>query len=114
LIPLGEINRITKPGQSFGYPWIQGKTRITEHGYDKDPLPANVTAAEVLTDAHAADLGMVFYTGKKFPAKYQGGIFFGPAWFMEPHRSDWCAHPVHQPQSRWFSRQDRGVCRWLA
>ena len=75
LIPLGEINRITKPGQSFGYPWIQGKTRITEHGYDKDPLPANVTAAEVLTDAHAADLGMVFYTGKKFPAKYQGGIF---------------------------------------
>ena len=75
LIPLGEINRITKPGQFFGYPWIQGKTRITEHGYDKDPLPANVTAAEVLTDAHAADLGMVFYTGKKFPAKYQGGIF---------------------------------------
>ncbi len=75
LIPLGEINRATKAGQFFGYPWIQGKTRITEHGYDKDPLPTNVTAAEVLTEAHAADLGMVFYTGKKFPAKYQGGIF---------------------------------------
>ena len=75
LIPLGEINRATKAGQFFGYPWIQGKTRITEHGYDKDPLPANITAAEVLTEAHAADLGMVFYTGKKFPAKYQGGIF---------------------------------------
>ena len=26
-------------------------------------------------DAHAADLGIVFYTGKKFPAKYQGGVF---------------------------------------
>jgi glucose/arabinose dehydrogenase len=26
-------------------------------------------------DAHAADLGMTFYTGKQFPAKYQGGIF---------------------------------------
>lgn len=26
-------------------------------------------------DAHAADLGLTFYTGKKFPAKYQGGIF---------------------------------------
>ena len=75
LIPTGEINRATKAGQFFGYPWIVGKTRITEHGYDKDPLPANVTNPEVYTDAHAADLGMAFYTGKKFPAKYQGGFF---------------------------------------
>ena len=75
LIPMGEINRITKAGQFFGFPWTNGKTRITEHGYDKDPLPANITNPEVYTDAHAADLGMVFYTGKKFPAKYQGGFF---------------------------------------
>lgn len=75
LIPTGEINRATKAGQFFGYPWIVGKTRITEHGYDKDPLPTNVTNPEVNTDAHAADLGMAFYTGKKFPAKYQGGFF---------------------------------------
>lgn len=74
-IPAGELNRITKKGQFFGYPWIQGKTRITEFGYDKDPLPANVTNPEVYMDAHAADLGIVFYTGKKFPAKYRGGIF---------------------------------------
>lgn len=74
-IPNGEINRITKAGQFFGYPWIQGKTRITDHGYDKDPLPTNVTAAQVMTEAHAADLGMAFYTGKSFPAKYQGGFF---------------------------------------
>ena len=25
--------------------------------------------------AHAADLGMTFYSAKQFPAKYQGGIF---------------------------------------
>jgi glucose/arabinose dehydrogenase len=74
-IPAGELNRATKAGQFFGYPWIQGKTRITEFGYDKDPLPPNVTNAEVLMDAHAADLGMTFYTGKQFPAQYQGGIF---------------------------------------
>ncbi|HUP98189.1 MAG TPA: PQQ-dependent sugar dehydrogenase [Usitatibacter sp.] len=74
-IPAGEINRATQAGQFFGYPWIQGKTRITEFGYDKDPMPANVTAAQVLTDAHAADLGLAFYTGKQFPAKYQGGLF---------------------------------------
>lgn len=74
-IPAGELNRATKAGQFFGYPWRQGKTRITEHGYDKDPLPANITDPQVYMDAHAADLGMTFYTGKAFPAKYQGGIF---------------------------------------
>ena len=74
-IPAGEINRATKAGQFFGYPWKQGKTRITEHGYDKDPLPPNITDPQVYTEAHAADLGMVFYTGKTFPAKFQGGIF---------------------------------------
>ena len=74
-IPNGEINRITAKGQFFGYPWKQGKTRITDEGYDKDPLPANITDPQVYTIAHAADLGMGFYTGKSFPTKYQGGFF---------------------------------------
>ena len=29
----------------------------------------------VETVAHAADLGMVFYTGDKFPARYKAGVF---------------------------------------
>jgi glucose/arabinose dehydrogenase len=74
-IPAGEINRATAPGMFFGYPWICGKTRITEFGYDKDPLPPNITNPQVYMDAHAADLGLAFYTGKVFPAKYQGGLF---------------------------------------
>jgi glucose/arabinose dehydrogenase len=74
-IPAGEINRATAAGQFFGYPWICGKTRITEFGYDKDPLPPNVTNPQVYMDAHAADLGLAFYTGKQFPVKYQGGLF---------------------------------------
>ena len=74
-IPAGEINRATAAGQFFGYPWIQGKTRITDNGYDKDPLPPNVTNPQVYMDAHAADLGLAFYTGSKFPAKYRGGLF---------------------------------------
>jgi len=74
-IPLGEINRITKAGQFFGYPYIVAKTRITENGYDKDVIPADAVNPQVMTDAHAADLGMAFYVGKQFPAKYQGGFF---------------------------------------
>jgi glucose/arabinose dehydrogenase len=74
-IPAGEINRATKAGQFFGYPWKVGKTRVTDEGYDKDPLPANIVDPQVYMDAHAADLGLAFYTGKSFPAKYQGGLF---------------------------------------
>ena len=74
-IPKGEINRATKAGQFFGYPYIVSETRITENGYDKQPLPADAVAPQVMTVAHAADLGMAFYNKKKFPAKYQGGFF---------------------------------------
>lgn len=74
-IPMGEINRATKAGLHFGYPYKQGDTRIPQFGYDKDPLPPNMTEPQVKTIAHAADLGMTFYTGSAFPAKYRGGFF---------------------------------------
>ncbi len=74
-IPKGEINRSTQAGQFFGYPYVVAETRITEDGYDKDPLPADAVPPQVETIAHAADLGLAFYTGKQFPAKYQGGFF---------------------------------------
>ena len=75
-IPPGELNRATRAGQHFGYPWLGGKSvRIKDEGYDKDPLPANAVPPQVEMEAHAADLGLAFYTGKQFPAKYQGGLF---------------------------------------
>ena len=39
------------------------------------PLPANAVAPQVEMDPHAADLGLAFYTGTKFPQKYRGGLF---------------------------------------
>ena len=73
-IPPGELNRATEAGQHFGFPWFGGgKTRTNEYA-DSEP-PVNVVFPEVEMDAHAADLGMTFYTGKQFPAKYKGGIF---------------------------------------
>ncbi|MEJ0079050.1 MAG: PQQ-dependent sugar dehydrogenase [Alphaproteobacteria bacterium] len=72
--PPGELNRADKPGMYFGFPYYGGgKTRTTEYK-DQTP-PANVTFPQVEMVAHAADLGMTFYSGKQFPAKYQGGIF---------------------------------------
>ncbi|HEX6979039.1 MAG TPA: PQQ-dependent sugar dehydrogenase [Alphaproteobacteria bacterium] len=73
-MPPGELNRITKPGQHFGFPWYGGgKIRTVEYK-DSEP-PADVTHPEIETTPHAADLGMVFYTGRMFPEKYRGGIF---------------------------------------
>lgn len=73
--PPGELNRATAAGQFFGYPWVCGHVRITENGYDKDALPKDIVYPQIETEAHAADLGLAFYTGTKFPAKYRGGIF---------------------------------------
>ncbi|MEO8249918.1 MAG: PQQ-dependent sugar dehydrogenase, partial [Burkholderiales bacterium] len=74
-IPKGEINRSTQAGQFFGYPYIVSETRITEHGYDKDKIPDGAVSPQIMTIAHAADLGMVFSTGKQFPEQYRGGFF---------------------------------------
>jgi glucose/arabinose dehydrogenase len=72
--PPGELNRATKAGQHFGFPWYGGgKVRTVE--YKAETPPSDVTFPQVEMAAHAADLGMTFYRGKMFPAKYQGGIF---------------------------------------
>ena len=72
--PPGELNRADKPGMNFGFPYYGGgKTRTNE--YKDAEVPAGVTFPQVEMVAHAADLGMTFYSGKMFPARYQGGIF---------------------------------------
>jgi glucose/arabinose dehydrogenase len=73
-IPPGEMNHITAPGQDFGFPWYGGgHTRTAE--YKSETPPANVIFPEVEQVAHAADLGLTFYTGNMFPQKYRGAIF---------------------------------------
>jgi glucose/arabinose dehydrogenase len=73
-IPPGELNRADKPGMQFGFPWYGGgKTRTTEYK-DQTP-PDGLTFPQVEMVAHAADLGMTFYSGRMFPQKYRGGIF---------------------------------------
>jgi glucose/arabinose dehydrogenase len=73
-IPPGELNRATKAGLHFGFPWYGGgKVRTVEYK-DSEP-PKDAVAPQVEQVAHAADLGMAFYTGTKFPEKYRNGIF---------------------------------------
>jgi glucose/arabinose dehydrogenase len=79
--PPGELNRITKAGgEHFGYPYIHGHnvqiagTAAAPDLKDMKP-PTQWTRPQAEFPAHQAQLGMTFYTGKMFPAKYQGGIF---------------------------------------
>ena len=79
--PPGELNRITKAGgEHFGYPYIHGNnvqiagTAAAADLKGMNP-PAQWTKPQIEFPAHQAQLGMTFYAGKMFPAKYQGGAF---------------------------------------
>ncbi len=69
------MNRAPNAGINFGFPWYGGGHTRTEE-YKNETPPEGLVFPEIETPAHAANLGMTFYTGTKFPAKYRGGIFF--------------------------------------
>jgi len=73
-IPPGEINRQTEKGQNFGFPWYGGGD-VRTNEYQDHEVPDDVVFPVVETVAHAADLGMTFYTGRMFPDSYRNGIF---------------------------------------
>lgn len=70
-IPPGEINRAPKPGLHFGFPWYGGG-HIRTRQWENSTPPPDVVFPEVEEVAHAADLGMIFYRGGKFPAQWRG------------------------------------------
>lgn len=78
-VPPGELNRLTKAGQHFGFPYWNGKFKVAGSpaaGDLKDMKePANAVFPQVEFPAHQAQLGLTHYTGTAFPKKYQGGIF---------------------------------------
>jgi glucose/arabinose dehydrogenase len=73
-IPPGELDRATKPGQNFGFPYYGGGHTRTDE-YKNETPPADIVFPQVEMAAHAADLGMTFYTGRMFPEKYRNAIF---------------------------------------
>lgn len=74
-LPNDELNVVTRPGQQhFGYPFChQGNIPHPEFGWGKSCDDYQKPAA--LLGAHAGSLGLKFYTGKMFPAKYRGAMF---------------------------------------
>ena len=72
-LPNDSLNHVTQIGQDFGFPAChQGDMADPEFGWGTDCK--KYTQPAMLTGAHAGTLGMRFYTGKMFPAKYQGAM----------------------------------------
>ena len=76
--PPGELNRMPKVGMWYGFPYYGGG-EVQTNEYKGQEIPADKMSRyvkpQVETIAHAADLGMMFYTGNMFPKKYHNAIF---------------------------------------
>ena len=71
--PEEELNRVSKAGQFFGFPYCHANG-IPDKDVRKANPCAGVTMPVVTLGAHAAALGMRFYTGSMFPAEYRESV----------------------------------------
>jgi glucose/arabinose dehydrogenase len=72
--PQDELNRLTKPGQNFGFPYCHADGK-TDSEFKKKDACKGVTRPVALMGPHAAAMGVKFYTGKMFPSEYQNTMF---------------------------------------
>jgi glucose/arabinose dehydrogenase len=73
-LPEDELNRVTKVGQHFGFPYChQGTFTDREVGWGRSC--GEFVKPVALLGPHTAALGMRFYTGRMFPAEYRHAIF---------------------------------------
>jgi len=68
--PEDELNRVSKVGEFFGFPYCHAMG-IADPDVKKSNPCAGVTMPVTLLGPHAAALGMRFYTGTMFPAEYR-------------------------------------------
>lgn len=69
-----ELNRLAEEGSHFGYPFCHAPGLSDDEFSDQRPCSDFVPAAALL-GPHTAPLGMRFYTGDQFPARYRNAIF---------------------------------------
>ena len=73
-IPPEEVNRVAEAGTHFGYPHIHGAA-IRDPEFGKQHDPADYVPPEIEIQAHAAAIGMDFYTGEQFGPDYANALF---------------------------------------
>ena len=73
-LPPDELNRVTKIGQHFGYPYCHGGV-LLDPEYGKGKSCANYESPVQQLGAHVASLGVNIYSGSMFPPSYYGQVF---------------------------------------
>lgn len=67
-----------RPGAFYGWPYSYfGKNEDPRKEGQRPDLVAKAVVPDYAVGAHTASLGLAFYTGTQFPAKYRGGAFIG-------------------------------------
>lgn len=65
-----------QPSGFYGWPWwYMGPHQDPRHAGKRPELKDKAIVPDVLLNPHNASLGILFYEGKQFPAKYQGDLF---------------------------------------
>ena len=65
-----------QPGGFYGWPYAYaGPHEEPRHKGERPDLVAKTIAGDIQLQSHVAVLDFLFYTGKQFPAEYQGGAF---------------------------------------
>jgi len=63
-------------GRFFGWPWFYaGRFEDPRQAGERPDLIRHLTVPSVLIQAHSSPLGITFYTGSQFPAKYRNNAF---------------------------------------
>ncbi len=73
-IPEEEVNRAVKAGSHYGYPYIHAG-QISDPEFGKGRRKEEFEPPVLRIQAHSAALGIDFYTGTTFPARYQNALF---------------------------------------
>ena len=73
-IPPCELNRVSKAGEHFGFPYCHG-SNVSDPEFGERQACSASTAPAVEFGAHTAPLGVHFYRGEQFPERYRKGTF---------------------------------------
>ncbi len=72
-LPPCELNRAPEAGLHFGYPYFHGND-IPDPEFGRNRNPRDYERPALTLGPHVAPLGMMFYTGSQFPARYRNAI----------------------------------------
>ncbi len=72
--PSCELNRVSRPGQHFGFPYRHGAQVVDPEFGAQVPEGLEFTPPMVELGAHVAPVGLMFYHGAQFPAEYRNNL----------------------------------------